>query len=180
MRIGGKEFTNRCPSYKFNMLTCRSFRQGTYINRHWFSWEICGSPVDSHSAHIWESSKKFVSPRFSNKSNNNLNKVSPNNALFFLIVSFIYDVDYYILRTATCAGLGCMFFWAGRLSTMGRCEPMWCSDFITWRIHYWQSGTAACTNTCMCLLTSFMEKTAFGWRCWGDKWLTDTRFAHDM
>ena len=26
-------------------------------------------------------------------------------------------------------------------------------------------GTAGCANTCMCLLTSFMEKTAFVWHC---------------
>ena len=39
--------------------------------------------------------------------------------------------------------------------------------YILENLYTW-FGTAACANTCMCLLTRFMEKTAFHWRCWGD------------
>ena len=45
--------------------------------------------------------------------------------------------------------------------------------YIIENLHTW-CGMAACANTCMCLLTSFMEKTAFVWPT------SDTRFARGM
>ena len=51
-------------------------------------------------------------------------------------------------------------FLAGNLSTMGGAQISIRDAYIMEILFTW-CGTAACANTCMCLLTRFKEKMAF-------------------